>query len=149
MAESLLFPDVHVLPAQPDVTHYAQVVFNRPISTVFTYGVGRALQDRVVPGQRLIVPFGRGNAQAIGYCVGVTDQKPERRVKLVTKTLDADPLFTPALLELTRWLADYYFCGWGQALDAVIPAAAKTQAGSRERDFITALPDPLLPVAMP
>jgi len=149
MAESLLFPDVKELPVPPEFSRYAQVVFNRPITTVFTYGLGRDLADRVSPGQRLIVPFGRGNAQAIGYCVGVTDQKPSRRVKLVTKALDADPLFTPRLLQLTRWLADYYFCGWGQALDAVIPAAAKTQAGSRERDFITALPEPLLPIAMP
>jgi primosomal protein N' (replication factor Y) len=149
MAESLLFPEVHVQPAQPEVTRYAQVVFNRPLSNVFTYGLNRELQHRVAPGQRLIVPFGRGNAQAIGYCVGLTEEKPDRRVKLVTKTLDIDPLFTPALLELTRWLAGYYVCGWGQALDAVIPAAAKTQAGSRDRDFITALPEPLLPAILP
>jgi len=106
MPESLLFPDAQVLPATQDVDHYAQVVFNRPISTVFTYGIGRTLAGRISPGQRLIVPFGRGNAQAIGYCVALTDQKPERKVKLVTRTLDPDPLFTPALLQLTCWLAE-------------------------------------------
>lgn len=143
----LLFPDVDLPPEQAEVGLFAQVVFNRPVSHGFSYAIPPALEEQVIPGKRLIVPFGRGNAQAIGYCVEVTRQKPERKVKPITRVLDHDPLFTPSLLKLTRWLADYYFCGWGQALDAIIPAAAKTRAGSRERDFITALPDPLLPVA--
>ena len=35
------------------------------------------------------------------------------------------------MLELTRWMAGYYACTWGQALDAVVPAGVKKQAGTR------------------
>ena len=34
------------------------------------------------------------------------------------------------LLKLTRWMADYYLCGWGQVLNIVLPAGAKKQAGT-------------------
>lgn len=149
MPSELLFPDANLPPEQPEPVGYAHVIFNRPITTVFTYGIPEELQGQVVPGKRLIVPFGRGNAQAICYCVDLSQAKPDRAVKLVTRVIDSDPLFTPQLLKLTHWLSDYYFCGWGQALDAVIPAAAKAQAGSRERDFVAAIPEPLLPVAPP
>lgn len=149
MPDRLLFPDANTPPEGPQPVAYAQVIFNRPLTTVFTYGIPVELLAEVVPGKRLIVPLGRGNAQAIGYCVDVSDTAPDRKTKMITRVIDSDPLFTPQLLKLTQWLADYYFCGWGQALDAVIPAAAKTQAGSRERDFITAIPDPLIPIVPP
>ncbi len=35
------------------------------------------------------------------------------------------------MLDLTRWMARYYACTWGQALDAVVPAGVKKQAGTR------------------
>src|SRR5262245_47833436 len=144
MPDEMLFPDAHLPPEGPEAVAYAQVIFNRPLTTVFTYGVPEELRTEVAAGKRVIVPLGRGNAQAIGYCVAVSGEKPGIKTKNITRVIDSDPLFTPQLLKLTQWLADYYFCGWGQALDAVIPAAAKAQAGSRERDFIAAMPEPLI-----
>jgi primosomal protein N' (replication factor Y) len=149
MPEDLLFPIAPLPVEEPPPVGYAQVIFNRPLTTVFTYGIPEELRTAVAPGKRVIVPLGRGNSKAIGYCVGLATDPPDRKIKNIARVIDSDPLFTPQLLELTRWLADYYFCGWGQALDAVIPAAAKAQAGSRERDFIAAVPEPLLPIAPP
>ena len=36
--------------------------------------------------------------------------------------LDDDALVDDHLMKLTRWMADYYLCGWGQVLHAVVPA---------------------------
>jgi primosomal protein N' (replication factor Y) len=36
------------------------------------------------------------------------------------------------MLELTRWIAERYLCGWGQVLDTVVPAGVKNRAGTRE-----------------
>ena len=54
--------------------------------------------------------------------------------------LDDDALLTPDLMRLTRWMADYYLCGWGQVLNAVVPAGAKDQAGTRSTAFLEAVP---------
>jgi primosomal protein N' (replication factor Y) len=44
-------------------------------------------------------------------------------------------------MRLTRWMADYYLCGWGQVLNAVVPAGARGQAGTRETVFLEAIPE--------
>ena len=36
------------------------------------------------------------------------------------------------MLRLTRWMADYYLCPWGQVLEAVVPAGVRHQAGTRD-----------------
>ena len=41
------------------------------------------------------------------------------------------------MLELTRWMGEYYACSWGQALDAVVPAGVKKVAGTSIRTFLT------------
>ena len=119
---------------------FAGVVFNRPIDRVFTYRVPPRLRAALQPGQRVRVPLGRGNEPAVGYCVRVDARAPEdvdpRRFKDVLEVLDDPPLIDAAMLDLTRWLAGYYACSWGQALDAVVPAGVKKGAGTRVGTFL-------------
>ncbi len=112
---------------------FAGVVFNRPVDQVFSYRIPAGLRAKVVPGQRVRVPLGRGNSPSVGYCVSVDDSAEidPRKVKDVIDVLDDPPLIDGAMLELTRWMAGYYSCTWGQALDAVVPAGVKRQAGTR------------------
>ena len=79
----------------------------------------------------------------------ITDQQPDRAVKNLQRVLDEEALLTPSLLRLTRWLADYYLCGWGQVLHAVVPAGVRQQAGMRPQVFITAKPADELPAPLP
>ncbi|HCD01632.1 MAG TPA: primosomal protein N', partial [Planctomycetaceae bacterium] len=114
----------------------AQVVFNRPLDTAFHYLVPDALRDQLEPGQRVRVPFGRGNRSTVGFCVGL-ERPPETlgRLKEIDSIADARRLVDPAMLELTRWIAHRYLCGWGQVLESVIPAGVKRQAGTRQVRF--------------
>ena len=121
---------------------FAGVVFNRPVDRVFSYRIPPRLRGRLTPGQRVRVPLGRGNTPAIGYCVGIEPRAEVEpgRVKDVLEVLDDPPLIDAAMLDLTRWMARYYACTWGQALDAVVPAGVKKQAGTRVAVFLT-VPD--------
>ena len=84
------------------------------------------------PGRRVRVPLGRGNRRVVGYCVAVgTRQTGGRRLKSVAEVVDRQTLLSPAILRLTRWMADYYLCPWGQVLEAVVPAGVRHQAGTR------------------
>ena len=114
----------------------AQVVFNRPLATAFHYLVPDELRDQLEPGQRVRVPFGRGNRSTVGFCVGL-ERPPETlgRLKEIDSIVDARRLVDPAMLELTRWIAHRYLCGWGQVLESVIPAGVKRQAGTRQVRF--------------
>ncbi len=119
---------------------FAGVVFNRPLDQVFTYRVPAHLIETLQPGARVKVPLGRGNTPAVGYCVRVEGALPEgiepSRVKEVAEVVDDPPLIDAEMLELTRWMASYYACAWGQALDAVVPAGVKKQAGTRVGVFL-------------
>ena len=135
----------HDEPASPPVAvdgPFAGVVFNRPVDQVFSYRIPAGLRSKVVPGQRVKVPLGRGNTPSVGYCVRVEDsaEVDPRKVKDVLEALDDPPLVDAAMLDLTRWIAGYYSCTWGQALDSVVPAGVKKQAGSRVWACLT-LPD--------
>jgi primosomal protein N' (replication factor Y) (superfamily II helicase) len=119
---------------------FAGVVFNRPIDQVLTYHVPVRLGEGIRVGQRVRVPLGRGDKLAVGYCVRIDDRAPKgldaMRIKEVVEVLDATPLIDHRMLELTRWLADYYACSWGQALDAAVPAGVKKHAGTRVGTFL-------------
>ena len=119
---------------------FAGVVFNRPIEQVLTYRVPHRLANAIQVGQRVRVPLGRGDKLAVGYCVRLEDRAPEGldplRIKDVVEVLDTIPLIDHRMLDLSRWLADYYACSWGQALDAAVPAGVKKHAGTRVGTFL-------------
>jgi primosomal protein N' (replication factor Y) (superfamily II helicase) len=119
---------------------YAGVVFNRPIDHVLSYHVPSRLERIIRPGQRVRVPLGQGNKLTVGHCVRVEDAAPAdldpARIKDVAEVLDPLPLIDANMLALTRWMADYYACSWGQALDAVVPAGVKKHAGTRIATFL-------------
>ncbi|MEO1997040.1 MAG: primosomal protein N' [Planctomycetaceae bacterium] len=110
----------------------AQVVFNHPLTTVFDYRVPDDLRDLVNAGQRVRVPFGRGNRLLVGFCVGVgLGSDSQRSLKTLDSLVDSHPLLGKRMLELTRWIAQRQLCGWGQVLEIVIPAGVKKQSGTR------------------
>ncbi len=96
------------------------------------YAVPDPLAGQVQIGQRVRVPLGRGDRLAVGYCVKL-EVRPAagRPLKPVAGLVDPRSLLSSAMLELTRWIADYYLCGWGQVLDTVVPSAVRGQSGTR------------------
>jgi primosomal protein N' (replication factor Y) len=127
-------------PAPAAVGPFAGVVLNRPVDQVFSYKIPGRLREKVRPGARVRVPLGKGDKPAVAYCVGVDEALPEGvpagRVKEVVEVLDDPPLIDAPMLDLTRWMAGYYACSWGQALDAVVPAGVKKAAGTAMRTYL-------------
>jgi primosomal protein N' (replication factor Y) len=130
-------------------THFVEIVFDRPLDHAYTYAVPLELQDQIGVGKRVLAPFGKGDRHIVGFCVGVTEAKPDRKVKAILQVLDDEALLTEPLLKLTRWMADYYLCGWGQVLNAVVPAGVRKQAGTRLVPMLDLVPDALLPNPLP
>src|SRR5438105_12752584 len=136
-------------PAAQESGLFAEIVFDRPLDHAFSYSVPEALRDEIAVGKRVQAPFGRGDRATVGYCVGISEKGPERAVKSLFRILDEEALLTPNLLRLTRWMADYYLCGWGQVLNAVVPAGVKERAGTRKTIFVEPVPTADLPPQEP
>lgn len=143
-----LFHEAEDRPAQA-AGLFAEVVFDRPLDHAYTYAVPDNLRDAVAVSKRVQAPFGRGDKATVGYCVRLSETAPERPVKELLRVLDEEALLTPNLMRLTRWMADYYLCGWGQVLNAVVPAGAKDRAGTRAVALLEAVPEAELPQPVP
>jgi primosomal protein N' (replication factor Y) len=137
------------VPAAPASSLFAEVVFDRPLDHTYTYAVPHEMRDAIAVGKRVQAPFGRGDKKTVGYCVGLSETAPDRTVKALLSVLDDEALLTPDLMRLTRWMADYYLCGWGQVLNAVVPAGAKDRAGTRNSIFLEMVPENELPQPLP
>src|SRR5688500_7226823 len=100
-----------------------EVALPLPLFQTFTYGVPDALADPVVAGSRVVVPL-RGGKE-IGICVGESDPAvaPPAKVRGILAAPDREPAVDPPLLELCRWIAEYYVVPIGVALRSALPAA--------------------------
>lgn len=87
----------------------------------FTYRVPEGMTAPV--GARVVVPFGA--KVLVGFVVAQAEEPPpyleESAIKPVLAVMDETPLLSSDLLELTRWVAEYYFAPWGEVLQAAVP----------------------------
>lgn len=110
----------------------ATVVFPTGPEKTFDYLVPDTLREQVETGRRVRVPFGRGDRLVDGYCVRLeTQTNVIRRLKPLADVVDQRTLLSPTMLRLAQWMADYYLCSLGQALEAVLPAGVRSHAGTR------------------
>src|SRR5438067_9003786 len=128
---------------------FAEVVFDRPLDHAYSYAVPESLREAIAVGKRVEAPFGRGDTATVGYCVGLRTRGPDRAVKPLFRVLDEEVLLTDDLLRLTRWMADYYLCGWGQVLQAILPAGVRDRKGQRPAVFLEVVPAAELPDPLP
>jgi len=98
---------------------YVDVVFPTSVDTPLTYRVPEELRELVLPGKRALVPLGARTVS--GYLVGTRDRSPVPQTKDLREILDAEPLLDAHLLELTRWVAEYYLCAWGEVIRTALP----------------------------
>src|SRR5712675_2298656 len=101
---------------------FAEVALPLPLFQTFTYAVEEGLANPVVVGSRVVVPF--RNRKEVGVCVGVSDVSPlKRKPKAVLQSPDAEPAISSSLLELCKWMADYYIVPLGVTLRTALPGA--------------------------
>ncbi|MDE2714685.1 MAG: primosomal protein N' [Verrucomicrobiota bacterium] len=117
----------------------ARVTLEIALRREFDYLIPLEFAGRVEVGTRVKVPFGR--RQVLGCVTSLAESSALETLKPILKIIGAQSLVTPRVLELARWMADYYCCAPETALKSVLPdAIRKEQDGWRERLFARVLP---------
>ena len=100
---------------------YVAVVLPVPVNRPYIYAVPDALAERVRVGARVLVPL-RGR-KAVGIVTEAVSRQPAAGVsaKSILAVPDDQPALSPALLQLGRWISDYYGAPLGLALRAILP----------------------------
>jgi len=89
----------------------------------YTYLVPPELSD-LVPGVRVIVPFGPGNRRNEGLVLAVEEgEAPDKPpLKSVLTRLDEEPVLDEEGLKLALWVRERWFCTVYEAARAMLPA---------------------------
>ncbi len=109
---------------------YAQVAVPVHLKKVLTYRLPSSMQQAARVGARVMVQL--GTKPTTGYIVALLPQLRsgtsliESEIKDVQELLDLEAPLTPEVLELTRWVADYYAAPWGEVMRAALPAGMNT-----------------------
>jgi primosomal protein N' (replication factor Y) len=119
---------MNIAPQQSSETtpQYAQVAVPVHLRKLFTYRLPMSMRTAARVGSRVMVQLGPKPTAA--YIVDLLPRLRtgtslvESEIKDIQELLDVDPPLTPEVLELTRWVADYYSAPWGEVLRAALPA---------------------------
>lgn len=114
---------------------FVQIALPIPVRKQFHYAIPEHLRERIRVGHRVRVPFGKKTLT--GYCVGFVDEPEVPDVKDIIEVPDDEPLVTEEILELSRWVSEYYWCSYGEALDAAVPAAVRKRFVSPRIPVVT------------
>ncbi len=112
-------------------TLFAEVVLPLPVPKAFTYRVPYQVNDRIKPGARVIVQFGKRRI-ITGVTKRVHEDPPKGyEAKYILELLDDIPSVTDKQFRLFDWMADYYMCTPGEVLNASLPSGLKLHSESR------------------
>jgi primosomal protein N' (replication factor Y) len=117
----------------------ARVTLEIALRKEFDYSVPPELLGRIEVGTRVKVPF--GPRQVMGCVTALLETSSHANLKPISKAVGAQSLVTPKVLQLARWMADYYCCAPETALKSVLPEAVrKEEEGWRDRLFVRLAP---------
>jgi primosomal protein N' (replication factor Y) len=117
-------------PQDESVPTYAQVALPVHLRKLFTYRLPESIQNAARVGSRVVVQL--GTKPTTGYIVALLTglregtSLVESEIKDVEKLLDIEPSLTTEVVEIARWVAEYYAAPLGEVMRAALPAGINT-----------------------
>ncbi|MDQ2844331.1 MAG: primosomal protein N', partial [Acidobacteriota bacterium] len=108
-----------------DLARYCELALPVPLDRLFTYELPLTLRHRVQAGCRVIAPL--GSRKLTGVVLRLHNNAPLHEPREVLSLRDAEPVIDADLLELGRWIAEYYCAPIGEVLKGMLPLAGETR----------------------
>jgi primosomal protein N' (replication factor Y) len=102
---------------------FCDVVLPVPLDQAFTYMVSPLHPPCI--GGRVVVPF--RNEKLIGIVTRLHDDPPPVAAKPIEIVMDAEPILSDDLMELGRWISQYYLAPLGEVLRTMLPLMAEVK----------------------
>ncbi|HEU6449614.1 MAG TPA: primosomal protein N' [Verrucomicrobiae bacterium] len=116
----------------------ARVSLEISLRKEFDYAIPPALAGKIDVGARVQVPFGA--RKIYGTVTALAEESALANLKPILKIIGAQTLVTPKVLQLARWISDYYCCAPEIALKSVLPdVIRKKEEGWKKQLFARAL----------
>lgn len=105
---------------------YARVAVFLPLHTLLDYLIPFSMRIALQQGMRVLVPL--GTRKVTGCVVDFPEVSSVDNPKEIMQVLDETPLIHAEILSLTRWMAEYYCCTWGEAIRTALPGGINPQS---------------------
>jgi primosomal protein N' (replication factor Y) len=111
-----------------------RVAVPAPLYSCFDYlaPAGADASD-LIPGVRVLVPFGRGERCGVLLELVSESQLERRKLKQATTVLDSKPLLGQGDIELLLWAAEYYHHPVGEVVTSALPVRLRKGKAVSER----------------
>ncbi len=117
----------------------ARVTLEIALRKEFDYAIPPELAGQVEVGTRVKIPF--GHRQVMGCVTALVEHSTHTNLRLLTGIVGKQSLVTAKVLQIARWIADYYCCAPETALKSVLPEVIRREKdGWRERLIVRLLP---------
>jgi primosomal protein N' (replication factor Y) len=112
---------------------YAQVILPLAVEGFYTYMIPESLQDRVVPGSRVLVSFGKKRIYS-AIVRSIQKEPPDGfHPKNILELLDDFPMVSAEQLALWDWISAYYMSTPGEVMRAALPSGLRPESESKVR----------------
>ncbi len=120
---------------------FARVLPDRSGDRALDYLIPAAWQASLAPGARVKVPL-RARV-VLGTVIEVLEESEVNSPKEIQDVVKGGSLIRPELLEIARWIADYYCCPLEAATACVLPQVVrKAEVSARKLNFVRLLREP-------
>jgi len=104
----------------------AEIVINRSakkLNRTFDYGIPKELEEIIMIGSTVLVPFGKSSTLEEGYVVGIKENTTYE-VKNIVKIKHN---LTEKQIELAQWMAKRYFCNVSDCIKQMLTPGTKNK----------------------
>ena len=110
---------------------YARVVTDDPTNKELDYLVPAPWESKIHVGSRVKVPL--RSREGLATVVALVNESTAPGIKNLTALVSEEPVLDAHMLQLTRWMADYYCCPLDAAVRCALPQVIRTGGFKRER----------------
>ena len=104
----------------------AEVIINRgakKLNRTFDYNIPKEIEELILVGSKVLVPFGNGGKLTEGFVVGIKE-KSEFEVKDIAKL---EENLTDKQIALAKWMAKRYFCNVSDCIKLMLTPGTRNK----------------------
>jgi primosomal protein N' (replication factor Y) len=112
-------------------TLFVEILLPLNLKNTFTYRVPFELNEEVIVGKRVSVPFGKKGVMA-GLIYAISELPPKKyEAKYIFDIVDSEPIVNENQLAFWSWMSRYYMTSMGLVYNAAMPAGLKMEGESK------------------
>ena len=109
----------------------AEIIINRTakrLNRTFDYNIPKELEELIVIGSTVVIPFGKGENLVEGYVIGIK----ENTTYEVKNIIEVKHNLTEKQIELAKWMSKRYFCNISECIKQMLTPGTKNQKAEKK-----------------